>query len=391
MKILLLILAVLLSLAIIILAVLFSLVIIKALWVLSKTFRHGKLSKEKKEIIHRANYLVSKIRSGEQLIGEMPNFLGNQFQGEWALYTSSMTAIALSNIACLYPEKREWAQTHIKRIIDVTMSPKIRDYDKTQWHGEDPLDSLNGNRSHITYLSHLAWMIGRYKHIGGDDQYDSLYNSICEAMNRRILQSPILNLPSYPGESIYVPDMLVAIVALAEYARANDGKYKTTVDKWIQMAEVDWIDKETGMLASYLSDEGLPLRSVRGSYSALNCSYLSLVDQKFAKRQYELFKSTFKQRFPVVGIKEFIDRKCMYGWDVDAGPILFNLSPSGTAFAIGCATTLGDNKFRKQLLRTAEIAGSTVTWNGKSHYLLANFALVGEAVALAMRTALFIK
>jgi hypothetical protein len=72
--------------------------------------------------------------------------------------------------------------------------------------------------------------------------------------------------------------------------------------------------------------------------------------------------------------------------DIDAGPIIMNLSPSGTAFAIGCATSLNDMEFRNQLLKTAEIAGSTVTWFGKSHYLLANVALVGEAIALAMRT-----
>ena len=36
--------------------------------------------------------------------------------------------------------------------------------------------------------------------------------------------------------------------------------------------------------------------------------------------------------------------------------------------------------------RNTPIGGSTVTWFGKSHYLLANFALVGEAIALAMRT-----
>lgn len=34
-----------------------------------------------------------------------------------------------------------------------------------------------------------------------------------------------------------------------------------------------------------------------------------------------------------------------------------------------------------------EIAGSSVTWKGKRHYLLANVALVGEAIMLAMRTA----
>ena len=72
--------------------------------------------------------------------------------------------------------------------------------------------------------------------------------------------------------------------------------------------------------------------------------------------------------------------------DIDAGPIIFNLSPSGTAFAIGCATSLGDMEFRNQLLKTAEIAGSTVRWFDKNHYLLANLALVGEAIALAMRT-----
>jgi hypothetical protein len=57
-----------------------------------------------------------------------------------------------------------------------------------------------------------------------------------------------------------------------------------------------------------------------------------------------------------------------------------------TSKAIGCATSLNDMEFRNQLLKTAEIAGSTVTCFGKSHYLLANVALVGEAIALAMRT-----
>ena len=72
--------------------------------------------------------------------------------------------------------------------------------------------------------------------------------------------------------------------------------------------------------------------------------------------------------------------------DMDAGPIIFNLSTSGTAFAIGCATNLEDKRFRKKLLRTAEIVGSTIYWKGKSHYLVAGPILVGEAITLAMRT-----
>ena len=352
------------------------------------TFRHGKLDKEKKEIIRRANYLVAKIKDPEQLYDEMPKDFGPQFQGEWAIYTCLMTAIALSNIARLFPEKREWAVASIKRMIDITMSPKIREYDRKRWYGEDALDSLNGNASHITYLSILALMIGRFKQIGGNSQFDGLYHSICKTMNRRILQSPILNLPSYPGESIYVPDMLVAIVALTEYAKWNGGKYKSTVDKWLQMAKTEWIDEETGLLASFLTEDGRQAESVVGSFSALSCSYLAMVDQEFAKGQYELLKKHFKKDAPFTGIKEYTDRKCWFNFmNADAGPVILDLTSSGTAFAIGCATMLGDMKFRNQLLRTAEIAGSTVTWNGKSHYLLANLVLVGEAVALAMRTA----
>ena len=268
------------------------------------------------------------------------------------------------------------------------MSEEIREYDKLRWR-EDPMDGIYGNLSHISYYSHLAWMISRYKQIGGDGKYDGLYHTLCKSMNRRIRQSPIMNLPTYPGESIYIPDMLVAIVALNNYASQYNGEYSSTVKLWIERAKKEWIDKETGLLASFLVQNGDNAElepPVKGSYSALNCYYLSLVDPEFAKEQYECLKKNFRQSFPFAGLREYHDHTCLFGMDIDAGPIIFNLSPSGTGFAIGAATSLEDMEFRNQLLKTAEIGGSTVTWLGKSHYLLANVALVGEAIILAMRT-----
>ena len=102
--------------------------------------------------------------------------------------------------------------------------------------------------------------------------------------------------------------------------------------------------------------------------------------------QYECLKEKFKQHFLINGIKEYHNETCLLGFDIDAGPIILNLSPSGSAFAIGCATSLDDMEFRSQLLKTAEIAGSTVTWFGKSHYLMLNSVIVGDAILLAMRT-----
>ena len=373
----------------IILIVLISLIVGKAVWVKCATSRHGSFDGEKKGIIRRANYLTSKVCTTPQgLLDEMPSGIGKQFQGEWALYTCSMTSAALANIAILYPQNKELSIKFIGQIIDIAMSEEIREYDRLRWR-EDPMDGIYGNLSHISYYSHLAWMISRYKQIGGDGKYDGLYHTLCKSMNRRIRQSPIMNLPTYPGESIYIPDMLVAIVALNNYASQYNGEYSSTVKLWIERAKKEWIDKETGLLASFLVQNGDNAElepPVKGSYSALNCYYLSLVDPEFAKEQYECLKKNFRQSFPFAGLREYHDHTCSFGMDIDAGPIIFNLSPSGTGFVIGAATSLEDMEFRNQLLKTAEIGGSTVTWLGKSHYLLANVALVGEAIILAMRT-----
>ena len=374
---------------IIALLVFIMLVIIKVVWVTYATTGHGSFDNEKKDLIHRANYLTSMVcTTPRDLFDKMPSGIGEQFQGEWALYTCSMTSAALANIAILYPQNKELSIKFIGQIIDIAMSEEIREYDRLRWR-EDPLDGIYGNLSHISYYSHLAWMISRYKQIGGDGKYDDLYHSLCKAMNRRIRQSKSLNLPTYPGEYIYIPDMLVAIVALANYSSQYEGKYSTTVNMWVERAKREWVDKETGLVASFLevyNDSVQIVLPVKGSYSALNCYYLSLVDPEFAKEQYDCLMKNYKQGFLLAGIKEYNDRTCLFGMDIDAGPIIFNLSPSGTAFTIGCATSLDDIEFRNRLLKTAEIGGSTVTWFGKSHYLLANFALVGEAIVLAMRT-----
>lgn len=362
------------------------LLLIKVIWVTCSCWGNGSLDDEKDDLLQRRNYLVDKIMVEPlQLLNEMPGDIGLQFQGEWALYSCSMLAESLSNMAELYPETKDDAVATIDSLIQIVKSPELRLYDKLRWD-EDPLESLEGDKSHVSYLSHLAWMIGNYRRIGGDNKYKQLHDSVCEAMNRRIQQSPLLNIPTYPNEPIYVPDMMVAIVALSDYARLNDCKYSSTVKAWICRSKTEWLDNKTGLLVSFLDDNGMRDTPVKGSYAALNCYYLTKIDAEFANEQYDKLKIHFRQSFPATGIREYHDHSCWLGMDIDAGPIILNLSPSGTAFAIGAATYFNDIKFRNSLLKTAEIAGHTVKWNNKRHYLLGDIALVGEVITLAMRT-----
>ena len=186
--------------------------------------------------------------------------------------------------------------------------------------------------------------------------------------------------PQFQGEwALYTCSMLTA--ALENISRL----YPETKDE-----SIGYIDSLIHIVLSSEIREydrerwgGLP---VKGSYSALNCYYLTLLDEEFAKEQYDRLKDNYLKKFPFTGFKEYNNRYCLFGVDIDAGPIIFNLSPSGTAFATGSVTYFNDSKLRRKLLKTAEIAGTTISCRGKRHYLLADVALVGEAIMLAMRT-----
>ncbi len=370
-----------------ILGVLLALIAAKAIWVKNATRHIGFFNDEKSELLRRRNYVMGKVITKPQtLIDRMPAAIGEQFQGEWALYSCSMLTASLVNLSRLYPETKEESTAAIDSLIKIVMSPELRKYDRIRW-GEDPLMTLDGEKSHISYLSHLAWMIAGYKQIGGSNKYDDLFHELCSTMNRRLLSSPNMNLETYPGEYVYIPDMLVAIVALNLYSRQYGGKYSSTVRKWLDNMQAKHLD-ENGMIASavlYDYDEPHCI-AVKGSYTALSCYYLTFIDEAFAKEQYEKFKTHFLKNRPLTGFKEYSYKSPLLAFDIDAGVILFGLSPSGTAFGIGPVTYFGDTDLRKEIVRSAEIVGTTITLGSKSHYFLANMALVGEAIALAMRT-----
>ena len=349
---------------------------------------HSSFKKEKIDILQRRNFLLDKlITTPQEVLDLMPSSVGAQFQGEWALYSCSMFSASLVNISKLYPETKAENLEYVEKLIDIVISPELREYDAMRWH-EDPLESLDGDDSHVSYLSHMAWMICGYKEIGGGCQYDKLLKSVCDAMCRRMVQSECLNLPTYPSEPIYSPDMLVAIVALQKYSDLHNGEYSRTVEQWLERARTEWIDNKTGLLVSYLDYDGSQFLQapIKGSYSALNCYYLTFIDEEFAKEQYERVKALFWKNGAIAGLKEYSDRSPLVAMDIDAGPILFGLSPSGTAFFAGSTTYFEDTNVRNKILRTAELAGSTIKIGDKRHYLLADIALVGEAIMLAMRT-----
>ncbi len=343
---------------------------------------------EKRDILERLEWLCSEvIVDPEALINKMPEAIGREYQGQWAYYAISMTVASLSNVAFIYPEYRSICVERIPKLIDMAMTPTIKLYDTMKWR-EDPIESLDGRKSHMTYLSILAWMIGHYKLTGGDGRYDTLYHKVCDTLCRRMLASRDMNLPSFPNKIVFFPDMMFTPLALFIYSKFYNGKYNDIVNRWAELTRNNWLDRQNGILISRYYASG-QRKAPCGSYAGLNCSCLAVFAESFGYEQYIRTKEVFC-RTDATGkygaVREYINKSPKLSFDVDAGIIMNGLSPSGTSFIMGAATWLGDWEFRRQLLNTTDKAGKTVYGKDSRHYKLAEFMLTGEAITLAMRT-----
>ena len=151
----------------ILLAAVLLVIVMKMIWMAVMTKDIGSFESERTDILKRRRHLIEKvITTPKELVDAMPPVFGEHYQGEWAIYSTSMLSAALVNTAILYPETREEAVEKIDSLIRITMSPELRRYDASSW-GEDPLETLGGDKSHISYISLLAWMVSGYKTIGG--------------------------------------------------------------------------------------------------------------------------------------------------------------------------------------------------------------------------------
>ena len=85
-------------------------------------------------------------------------------------------------------------------------------------------------------------------------------------------------------------------------------------------------------------------------------------------------------------LSEFLKEVQNYTKQLMNGKNLKILWRSDSKFMVGATTYFNDTIVRNEILTTAEIAGHTIKWGNERHYLLANVALVGESIMLAMRT-----
>ena len=336
------------------------------------------------DLLARRRYLVAAVTAPDYGLEKMPALLGEQFQGEWAVGTLSMTACALVQLALDHPETREESATVADGLVTRLLQADLRRFDAQRW-GEDPLETLDGPRGHIGYLAHLGIALAAFRYLGGDGRHDALHRRVAEALVRRIGRSPAPLLETYPGER-YTADNAALYAALALFARFHGDDFGPLFERFVAHAEAHLLDRQTGTIAFRFDRRGRALGRSRGSGVGWNSFFLPFFAPELAQRQYERTKAHFLVRLPfgLAALREY-PRGHEGAGDVDSGPLLAGLSPSATGFFLAGARRAGDAETYATLFRTASLVGvSTDAAEGRAYRLA---PLVGDAIVLAMRTA----
>lgn len=301
---------------------------------------------------------------------------GAPFDGEWLLVEHSFTIAAATNLAFRHPEQLDARRVEVKRWVESLLRADTRAFDTQKWN-EDALTSLESTHGHVGFLGHLAWALGASCLLGNELPVVAV--PVADALARRFDASPSALVETYPGET-YVPDNVVAIAGLSLLQRCRaDTRQAATIDRFLSVMRAERLDPKTGVLVFAPGQPG------RGSGAAWMAYFLTFIDEAFAREQFSALFREFGVALPLgaFALREW-PRGVERGGDVDSGPLVFGLSPSGTGFALAGAAFTNDEVRLLAMLTTAELVGTSVG-SERRRYLFS--PLVGDAITLATRTA----
>lgn len=364
------------------------LALVKVAWFFAFRADAAKLiaGEDRADLMARRAYLIDRLLE-EKTDAKGMKTPGGIFTGEWFVGSMSMTVFACTNLAYEYPETREETVRVIDRLLDRALEPAARDFDRGMWKGEDALDSLDGPNGHVGYLGHVAMAMAARRLLAGPgapDPHEAVATRMAEALARRMRDSPTSHLETYPGET-YAMDNCVAAAAIAVHDLGTGADHRAVLERYVAYTRDNLLDPETGLVSFSLGRDGRPNQRSRGSGVGWNSFFMPFVDPAFAAGQFDRIREHLVDSpWGITGVRE-VRRGVDVRGDVDSGPVLLGLSPSGTGFAMAGARRAGDVRLLGAFLDTAELAGFTWQWGGERRYLLAPF--VGDAIVLAMKTA----
>lgn len=292
-----------------------------------------------------------------------------RFDGEWALVSCQMTVLSLTALLERFPEREARWRPAVSTCAAWLASPEAREFGTAAW-GADALTDPDPGHTH----AYLGWTTVALAAAGrsGDAEAADAAATFARRLATAVDGRRLAELETYPGET-YPPDLAVVIAALA-----LQGDHDEVVASLIARFRVEAIDPETGLVRQRLG-QGEP-GPVRGSGTMLAAHFLGYADPALARELGDAARRHLSDRVgPFGGVRE-VPRGAPPAQDVDSGPVVFGLSVSASGFGLSAARRTGDERWHRELFRSAHTAGA---WSRGWFY---TGGCLGNALLLTMMT-----
>ena len=301
---------------------------------------------------------------------------------EWDFMGRTFLVLALANLGLRDREgKADYLQI-IDRIIDETIRLEkeksfyffLMGYSRTGNFIASPARS-------IFVDGEIALMIGARRIVEERTDYKPLLRERVDAMQFQMMQSPVLCGESYPDEC-WIFCNSIALVAMRVYDVLDGQNHDDFIQEWLSTAKSRLVENSTGLLVSSLRLNGTHGDGPEGSTIWLVVHCLQLLDEAFARDQYQRARKELFRSLGGFGYASEWPKSCKSGSDIDSGPIIpvLELSAGSTGLAFLGAATFGDTEFLKALIMSLELGAFPIRKDGCLRYAGSN--QVGDAVLL---------
>jgi hypothetical protein len=305
------------------------------------------------------------------------------FKGEWQFGTYQMTALGLLQLVQAQPGSHAEFMPAIEASIDRMLSAEVRAFDTAQWK-EDALETLDGPNSHAAYLGYMNLVLGVHRQLVPASRFAGINDRISRALARRLAASPGGALETYPGEA-YPVDNASVVASLILHSRNTGDDHQDALARPLALFRSGWLDAESRLLHQAIDfHSGRPVDRARASGTALAAVLLAYAERDISRILYQAVQARCADSLFGFGfVDEYPDDQGGQG-DVDSGPLIFGISPSGCAFSLAAARAFGDRDTFVRLYRTAHLMGTPVDIRGRRTYVTGG--PLGNAILLSMLT-----
>ncbi|MHC4199877.1 MAG: linalool dehydratase/isomerase domain-containing protein [Planctomycetota bacterium] len=301
---------------------------------------------------------------------------------EWDFMGRSFLVWSLGNMALRDPALKGRCLAVMDTIIDDTL---LVEHERGMFHFLMTYATERGflaspERS-LFIDGEIALMLAHRRIVEEKPAYAQEHRKRVRVMIAQMEQSRVLCAESYPDECwMFCNSIALAAIRMADHLDGTD--HSAFIGKWLATAKAKLVHEDTGILVSSFTVDGYHMDGPEGSSIWLASHCLALVDEEFARDQYERARKELGRDLCGFAWAREWPPSCDAGADIDSGPTVplleANAGSSGLAF-VGAAA-FGDGDFLSGLHASVEFGGLPVRRGGRLKYCASN--QVGDAVLL---------